>query len=161
MICAVDGFASLVLIPHVNRQEVHAGEAKNSMYYDNDVDEREQINVSPVNFFVPDTKTYKHFGASTRQKVDLMQGDCLFVPAYYYYQMVGFTHLETTKLQMQNMDMITSFPRMYDDMKHHDDIKDSEVYKRDHLGTVVSLKFQGNSQLLAGFYEAIESKLIK
>ena len=59
--------------------------------------------------------------------------------------MVGFTHLETSVLQPQNMDMKTSFPRMYDDMKHHEDLKDSEVYKRDHLGTVVSLKFQGNS----------------
>jgi len=62
---------------------------------------------------------------------------------------------------MQNMDGETSFPRMYDSMQHHDKIHDTEIYKRDRLGSIVSLKFQGNSQLLAGFYEAIESKLIK
>jgi len=66
MVCAVDGYASFVLIPHVNRQEVHAGEAKDSMYFDEEVDERSQINVSPVNFFVPDITHFKHFGASTR-----------------------------------------------------------------------------------------------
>ena len=97
--------------------------------------------MSPVNFFVPNIEKYKHFGASTRQKVDLKPGDCLFVPAYYYYQMVGFTHLETTKLQFQNMDGETSFPRMYDSMKHRDDLHDTEVYKRDRMGSIVSLKF--------------------
>jgi hypothetical protein len=35
-----------------------------------------------------------------------------------------------------------------------------EVYNT-KIATAVSLKFAGNSQLLAGFYDAIESKLIK
>lgn len=36
----------------------------------------------------------------------------------------------------------------------------SEKFGKD-IATAVSLKFQGNSQLLAGFYDAIEKKIIK
>lgn len=69
------------------------------MYYDKEIDMHSQINVSPVNFFVPNTEIYKHFLATTRQKVDLNSGDCLFVPAYYYYQMVGFNEMKSPTLQ--------------------------------------------------------------
>lgn len=115
------------------------------MYFDQDIDERSQINVSPVNFFVPNIEKYKHFGASTRQKVDLYAGDCLFVPAYYYYQMVGFTFMKSNVLQPQNFDMKTSFPRMFDSYQAKEKMRDGEVYSRDRLTSLVSLKFQGNS----------------
>lgn len=36
-----------------------------------------------------------------------------------------------------------------------------EEYEEESMAIAVSLKYQGNSELLAGFYDAIESKLIK
>jgi hypothetical protein len=36
-----------------------------------------------------------------------------------------------------------------------------EEYEEETMAIAVSLKYQGNSELLAGFYDAIESKLIK
>jgi len=55
--------------------------------------------------------------------------------------MIGFVNLKTTVLQPQNMDMHSSFPRMYDSADHKGKMKDSEQYSRDTLSTIVSLKF--------------------
>jgi hypothetical protein len=83
--CAIEGRMSVILIPHVNRQEVHAAEMKDSLYWEVDDSPQDQINGSPVNFFVPNKKKYPHFNGSTRNKVDLEQSDCVFIPAYYYF----------------------------------------------------------------------------
>jgi len=40
-----------------------------------------------------------------------------------------------------------------------EDAKANEHYE-DRIAIAVSLKYQGNSQLLAGFYDAIENKVI-
>ena len=40
-----------------------------------------------------------------------------------------------------------------------EDAKANENYE-DRIAIAVSLKYQGNSQLLAGFYDAIENKVI-
>jgi len=45
--------------------------------------------------------------------------------------------------------------------KLEDQMELNEKYEDDAMSIAVSLKFQGNSGLLAGFYDAIESKLIK
>ena len=34
LICAVDGAMSIVLVPHINRQEVYPGQLKDSTYFD-------------------------------------------------------------------------------------------------------------------------------
>lgn len=85
IMCAIEGRMSVILIPHVNRQEVHAAEMKDSLYWEVDDSAQDQINGSPVNFFVPNKKKYPHFNGSTRNKVDLEQSDCVFIPAYYYF----------------------------------------------------------------------------
>ena len=41
-----------------------------------------------------------------------------------------------------------------------EDAKSNETYEGDKLAIAVSLRYQGNSQLLAGFYDAIENKVI-
>ena len=87
ILCAIVGQLSVVMIPHVNRQEVHAAEMEDSLYWEADASPAEQINGSPVNFFIPDKVKYPHFNGSTRQKVDLNQADCVFIPAYYYFQL--------------------------------------------------------------------------
>jgi len=100
--CSIEGRMSIVMIPHVNRQEVHAAEMKDSLYWEADASAAEQINGSPVNFFVPDKQKYPHFNGSTRHKVDLNQSDCVFIPAYYYFQIQGFGQLTASRVSKVN-----------------------------------------------------------
>jgi len=41
LICAVNGRLSFVMVPHVNRQEVYAGQVKDTMYEDKTLSERQ------------------------------------------------------------------------------------------------------------------------
>ena len=64
------------------------------MYFEHDgYDERsrnaESVNTSPVNFFSPLLKKFPHFkniGIVDKKAPVLKAGDCVFVPAYYFYQ---------------------------------------------------------------------------
>lgn len=84
----------MVLVPHINRQEVYAGEKIEGTAYDEaefgHLSPQDQINVSPVNFFMPKKKLYPHFANAQREVVNLKKGDCLFIPAFYFYQMQGY-----------------------------------------------------------------------
>jgi hypothetical protein len=66
IMCAIEGHLSVIMIPHVNRQEVYAGQMKDSVYHEKETDDQKQINVSPVNFFIPNMKQYPHFGSTFR-----------------------------------------------------------------------------------------------
>ena len=83
---------NVVLVPHVNRQEVYAGHdlSSGSAYDDGQGYPTSKHNVSPVNFFMPHIdfgkKKYPLFDNAVRQFVNLGEGDCIFIPAYYYYQ---------------------------------------------------------------------------
>ena len=87
----------MALVPHVNRQEVYmTGEGNNafeglqtlkdSPNYDPGHPLDQQLNVSPVNFFVPNLKKYPHFSQASTYQVRLEPGDCVFVPAFYFFQ---------------------------------------------------------------------------
>lgn len=57
--CTIDGSVKILLIPHVFRQEVYAGEdVEKSPYYDGnehvEAEKTDVVNTSPVNFFAPD-----------------------------------------------------------------------------------------------------------
>jgi len=88
------------MVPHVNRQEVYGGKKLEMSIYDErhygyQATVKEQINVSPVDFFEdPTEKTLKkHFPLyqyATRNYAWLNRGDCMFMPAFYYYQIKGF-----------------------------------------------------------------------
>ena len=87
MLCVVDGKVDIILVPHVNRQEVYAGQnIEQTPYYEMGPD---QQNVSPVNFFMPKMKNHPLFAEATRQLVNLEKGDCIFIPAFEYYQIYG------------------------------------------------------------------------
>ena len=105
--------------------------------------------MAPVNFFIPKLDKYPLFEQATRSQVNLGEGDCIFIPAYYYYQVQG----------MHNI--MGQFPTLFK-MFHANTTAEAkkEKYGKD-IATAVSLKFEGNSQLLAGFYDAIEKKIIK
>jgi len=49
----------------------------------------ETVNTSPVDFFSPMLKKFPHFkniGLVDKKNPDLKAGDCIFIPAYYFYQ---------------------------------------------------------------------------
>jgi hypothetical protein len=91
-LCSVDGYVQLKLVPHIYRQEVYAG--KNKIITDPDaqsskeepVYEPSEVNESPVNFFDPDYQLYPLFGEIERRYTVLLHdGDCVFIPAFYFH----------------------------------------------------------------------------
>jgi len=93
--CIIDGKVDIELVPHVNRQEVYAGESLVGSVYDefsqfqgkkrtkeHDI---QQANVSPVNFFMPKQKAHPFFSEAAKQTSNLEKGDCIFIPAFHYY----------------------------------------------------------------------------
>lgn len=81
-------------MPHIYRHELYAGQ---SFYEDDwrtggdksmDLMARE----SPINLFNIDYKTFpktKHMEAKHRYSIYLWKGDCIFIPAFYFYQFAG------------------------------------------------------------------------
>ncbi len=88
-------------------------------------------NESPVNFFEPDYNSYPLFNEVERKyTVILHEGDCLYIPAFYFHQFSG----RPPALP----------PRE----------------NRKPMATVMVLEYQPNSALLNGFYDAIENKIL-
>jgi hypothetical protein len=99
--CLIDGTIDFVLVPHVYRQEVYNGKIVNSPYHEKwdhyinkshglgEIDKdrySELVNTSPVNFFAPKLQKFPNFKNAQRIQKHLEAGDCIFIPAYYYYQ---------------------------------------------------------------------------
>lgn len=94
-VCAIDGTMLVKLIPHIYRQEVYAGkervvfdpEDKDTKSLSENTKEQCQPNESPVSFFQPDLKQYPLFDEAERKYlVILHEGDCVFIPAFYFHQ---------------------------------------------------------------------------
>jgi len=102
IMCAIDGTLSVVLVPHVNRQEVYSGQLDDSIFKDPSLKDSEQTNVAPVNFFIPNLEKFPLFRSATRNQVNLEAGDCVFIPAYYFYHVQGM-----------HMDLNQFFPKIF------------------------------------------------
>ena len=82
------------LVPHIYKQEVYAGHPKMSDQTNSETGEQVakhlEPNQSPVNFFDPDYTMYPYF-ADVGQKytVLLHEGDCVYLPSFYFYQYVA------------------------------------------------------------------------
>ena len=90
--CVLEGVSLVQLVPHVYRQEMYLGEefglydsqTSTFRYYKADTNE------SPVNLFAPDTHRYPNFRfVDNHYTVTLTRGDCLYIPAFYFYQLAG------------------------------------------------------------------------
>jgi hypothetical protein len=94
--------------------------------------EKLDINQSPINFFDPDLDNYPLFQEIQRKYTVLLhEGDCLFIPAFYFYQFAAKpSNLEETE----------------------SGIKPSAL--------AVSLLYKSNSALLHAFWGAIENKIL-
>lgn len=87
ILCAIDSYLQVIMIPGVYRQEVETGKKLwQSVFYE---DKESSKNTSPINFFSPDKTKYQHYRYDMKKFVYMDPGDCLFVPAYYFYQMQG------------------------------------------------------------------------
>ena len=158
-ICLIEGTMSTILVPHVFRQEVMGGKMDNKYFHDYDTQEEAELNndktTSPVNFFNPNMKKYPFWKDVQKLRVDMSAGDCIFVPAYHYYQ---FQAENLSKAQrMKEVDQ-----RMF---KNHFDMTDlikleENEEKQFYMAQVVSFKYEGNSELLNGIYDAIEQGVI-
>lgn len=95
--CLVDGKMDIMLVPHVFRQEVYSGKEEMSVSpfseYQSDISKFkkhtgtfESSDSSPVNFFSPNLKKFPHFKNVDKVEVKMDAGDCVFIPAYHYYQ---------------------------------------------------------------------------
>ena len=93
-ICVLQGHANIELVPHINKQEMYTGHAY-SFYHperDQQVEVQYGVNESPVNLFNPDYKRHQNFSFVDDDKKyheKLEKGDCIFVPAFYFYQIQG------------------------------------------------------------------------
>jgi hypothetical protein len=87
-----------------------------------------EVNYSPINFFDPDLENYPLFAEVQRKYTVLLhEGDCLFIPAFYFYQVAA---------KPQN------------GANTDDGIKPNTL--------AVSLNYTTNSALLGAFFGAIE-----
>jgi len=116
------------------------------------------MNVSPVNFWMPDVKKFPLYKDAIKQIVNLEPGDCVFMPAYYYYHLQGFRqYLPSAK----DVSLFDSFPKeWYAKNETNMDLAKGELYSS-KMGSLISLKFSSNSKLLDDFFLAVEMSLIK
>ena len=105
ILCAVHGNLHVRLVAHVFRQEIKAGNPKGSIFYEAN-NKMRQVYTSPFNFFAPivpgpktekQSKEFPHFDQENIKLQTLDQGDCLFIPSYYFFQMLATqdTHITT------------------------------------------------------------------
>lgn len=162
LLCAIDGAAAVILRPHINRQELYAGDFKGSVYFEERVKKSKQQNISPVNFFMPDLEKFPLFKDTVKHNVvHLGSGDCLYIPSFYYYHFQGFRQMNPNYKHTGLLSGI-QFPKEYYQKNETtmEEAAESEKYTT-KIATVVSMRFEGNSKLLENFFDAIESRVIK
>ena len=90
-----------------------------------------EVNESPVNFFDPDLDNYPNFSdIEKKYSVYLHDGDCIYIPAFYFYQYLGRSA----------------------SMPEKDGVRSSSL--------ILILKYPENSSLLGAFIDAIENQII-
>ena len=90
------------------------------------------INESPINLFNPDFEKFpsaKHIDPFYNE--ELIPGDCIYIPAFYFYQVAGWAEAQTLR----------------------GDLRPASVS--------VSFKYKAHSRMLEAFYDAIESGILK
>lgn len=89
-------------------------------------------NESPVNLFAPDFEKHPNLNyIKVIQNETLEAGDCIFMPAFYYYQMIGKAEDRAGKADFKPYSL------------------------------VASIHYQSNSDLLQAFYNAIEDNILE
>ncbi len=90
------------------------------------------VNESPINLFKPDFEKFhsanyiNHF-----YKDQLKMGDCIYIPAFYFFQVAGWAETQPYKGDFRPAAMLVSF------------------------------KYKSHSRLLEAFYDSIEQGILK
>jgi len=134
-----------MLIPHILKQEVEAGKnVSGSIYGENSATDEEQARTSPHNFhYYFQNATYQEDLSENVKIVTVKEGDCLFMPAFYFY------HMAAGNLNGENV-QLASFYYM----------RTSKDKENRYMASVVSLEFQSNSHLLQGIFDAVEKGIL-
>lgn len=74
MMCVYAGYKNFTIVSQYDRKHIYAGE--NGL----------PDNYSPVEFVAPDYERFPDFKNARVKTVQIMPGDCLFLPAYYWHQ---------------------------------------------------------------------------
>lgn len=135
-VCMVEGQGYLRLVPHIYRHEIYAGES--FLEDDYKTGGTKSMNLiareSPVNLFDINFKVFpkaKHVAKEHVFSIYLKKGDCIYIPAFYFYQFAA--EAETTA------------------------VKGS--YKPSAI--MVNIHYKGNSDLLQAFYKLVETKVLE
>ena len=134
ILCTVDGSLNVALVPHVFRQEMMPGTTTS---YHHEIKGHEMIvdldiNESPINLFAPDFVKFPsaaHIDPFYHE--ELFPGDCIYIPAFYFYQVAGWAEAQTLR----------------------GDLRPAAIS--------VSFKYKAHSRMLEAFYDAIESGILK
>ena len=127
----------MALVPHVYRQEMRPG---TTTTYHHEVKGHEMIveldvNESPINLFKPDFEKYPSAKHIDHFYKDVLQaGDCIFIPAFYFYQVAGWAKAQPSKTGSNGA-------------------KPAAIS--------VAFKYRSHSRLLEAFYDAIESGILQ
>ena len=121
----------------------------------------------PVNFFQPDYNQHPNFKHAHRESFELEAGDCVYVPSFFFYQLQAF-NLDKKDLPS---DVGLASHISQDDAaggyvhaeEHQDmaeqvsELADEKASKK--LATAVTMRFEGNSELVTGFFHVVESEM--
>lgn len=131
--CAIDGEIQLAMVPHVYRQEMMPT-ATTSYYHENLNYEMEvglDVNESPINLFKPDFKKFPSAYFIDHCYMETLEvGDCMYIPAYYFYQVSGISEASPKTGNYKASALLTA---------HH---------------------YKPHSKLLIAFYDAIEKGIL-
>ena len=130
ILCLIDGHADVINVSPFYRQEIYVQPP-----FSQD---------SPVSFFQPDLKLFPDFNHARKDQIRLEKGDCLFVPAFNFYQ-----------VQAYNLDKVNfeKYGIGFD--------QESPTSEEKLVATMVAFQYQENSKLLNGFMSAVEQGLLK
>jgi hypothetical protein len=81
------------------------------------------------------------------EEYEVAEGDCIFVPAYYFHQYALINNIDYE--YYPNANIVLPAPK-----------KGNQVKKRKPIATAINFKFEGNSRLLHEFMEAVEDGII-
>ena len=73
--CAMRGEVRITVVPSWERLLVYPGNAPGM-----------PTSYSPVDFFQPNMQQHENFKGATPFDITLRDGDCLYLPAYWWYQ---------------------------------------------------------------------------
>lgn len=161
-LCSVEGVMTVKLVAHVYRQEIMAGKM-NGSYFEHTDNKAFNARTSPLNLFRSRkdfAKEHPHWTKEMMSSVDLGTGDCIFIPAYYFFQTGGFLDLISNQIENDTKDIQSSWLENMAQEHYAIDAKSYEengnkLYDTERQ-TALQLMYQPNSDLLRTIFNSVQ-----